>query len=1080
MSTSKDLNSQPGALLVGGRRVTRRPRGRCIFVPVILEKDFNTRALVDTGSEITIISTHIVRRLRLPITPVGGTLRSFTGRRVPRIGTSIVRVRCGTADVTILAEVANLSNTLPMIFGMDYMQDFGISLRGAPAAIPGQQADGGQFTPLTLDDRLSEPPDEVTTKERKRAMAVWRPLLEENARIPVDARCTLPGATLKVDTGDAEPVQVRANFVRANVEPVVDKKVAEWLRDGVIETNPTGRWAFPLVVAPKKDATGQKNAWRVCLDLRKLNSLIASDNYPIPRLADVFRRMHEKRYFTTLDMRESYHQIDLAIGDREKVAFIWQGRRYQFTCACFGLKTMTSLFQRLMTEAFADRPDVEIYVDDLTIHSATLDEHIQQVADALRRLNRANIRLNLAKCRFCSSWARALGHIISRDGRRIDPDKLKAVLDWDRPKTIKNLETFLGTVGWLREYTHKFAEIAAPLDRLRGLKGNVNWTAERSAAFDGLKQLFSTSEGVLHFPDFSQPFELFVDASQTGLGAYVAQKGADGHQRLISCASRALTTSERNYSATKRELLAVIWALEKFHDYLAGNRFVLHTDHKPLTFLLTQRHVMPMLNTWVDKLLQYDFEIVHVPGKENVIADALSRKYEEWLLNDSHAANVASVVPGTTRHFRDLHRDLLRSQARLPPEEERPSLLARGHEYGHPSGPLLFDLLLRDGIYWPTMRQDAIRHVRDCEQCQRHNAVQAQYHQLQPIVAELPWDSIGIDILSLTPSPSGENCLLVLVDYFTKFCVLHPMQGHNAITVARALWQTFSLFGFPKRIHSDRGQEFVGELMTQMCSLFGMEPSLAAAYNHQSNGQVERMNRTVRDALAKHCVSAPSWVAYVPRIQYGINIRQAALTGFAPFTLMFGRRAALFGHRFNDLEPSDVDQATWSAHLQQLHHSLFPGIVTRTRLAKEHMRWYHMHRRRLRAAIPNGAVVYARDPTRAAKTDARYEGPFVVVGRDTRGTYVLRDRAGALLPRHIPSDQIKLVHRSADDSAAFAPHSPPSMEVERILDHRPNGTNFHYLVQWKDSDPADATWVPASDFDDQGCIKTYWNDRASS
>lgn len=1031
-----------------------------------------TWALVDTGASISVVTTALVRENQWETIPQSLSIGSaFASHTVQSSSSLEGYLECGAENLVWSFPVVDLAiSGTPVILGWDLLPALGISLVGLPAQFPGLSFDDGTLVPEANSEALQEPAEEVTAEELSRAMAVWEPLLYSNRAISARSRITWPNATLHIDTGIAEPINIRQYPLKESVHTVIDQRVAEWLKDGVIEITTKARWAFPIVVAAKKDQDGKKTKFRVCLDLRRLNQVIQGDAYPIPRITDVFRNFRNAKYFTTLDMADGYHQIAIDPMDREKISFIWRGVQYQYTCACFGLKTMTAIFQRLMSQAFADMPEVEVYVDDLTIASETLIQHIDRVAEVLSRLNKGNVRLRIEKCRLLSSWARSLGHLITRRGRQMDPRKVQAIVEWPLPRTVSELLTFLGTTSWNREYSPRYAQLEAPLNYLRTIKGPICWTAELLEAFQGIQDLFAHGIGILYFPDFSQMFYLFVDASQTGLGAYLAQKPT-GKEQMISCASRSLTTAEQNYSTTKRELLGLIWAIRKFREYLACHKFVVYTDHRSLTFLLTQKHVMPMLNTWVDELMQYDFIVHHIPGKMNTIADSFSRRYQKWLDGSSFGTIPDGRIAGIRRLIQT---EEIRQKSQPADPDLRKQILDRAHNLGHASVHSMYQTIWNQGYWWPDLRTDLDRLLQNCDQCQRHNVAKEGWHPLQAIIAEMPMDHIGMDLITPLPETSdGYRHLLVVMCLFTKFVWLIPCKLKGKTEVAQGLWKIFTLFGFPKTIQSDQGGEFVNDVMTEMQSLFGMEQRLVAAYNHHANGAVERTNRIIREMLNKHLTGATtSWIAWVPHVQFSHNSKIAALTGCTPFSLMFGRNASPFGHKFTSLEPTQDDLSVWESHLQRLHSAIYPGIVDCIRLKKSQMVGFHAKKHKIIGEIPNGTIVFAKDPTRSSKMDARYEGPFILVGRDNRGTYVLRDQTGEILSRHVSADQLKVVRRNMDNEPVI---DSDFVEVENILDHKIDGNHYRYLVHWKNRDSQFDEWVKDTDFTDQQCIKDYWN-----
>jgi hypothetical protein len=304
-----------------------------------------------------------------------------------------------------------------------------------------------------------------------------------------------------------------------------------------------------------------------------------------------------------------------------------------FVGAPFGLKHLTALMQRLMDAVFVDCWEfVIIIVDGIIIFSLTLKDHIRDVTQVLEALTWWNLKVNVKKCHWCCLELAALGHRLGIHGQSADPLKIERVFTWVRPTSGKEIMAFLGFTNFIRDYVVHYASLAAPLDSLRHVTAisQAEWTVERVQAFEALKCAFKNASQLLQDPVQGQTLEVACDASQYGLGAVLFQKVA-GQFRYIEFASQSLNQAQRNYSATRRELLAVVFALNKFRYYVASAKFRLLTDHRALVYLLTQEHVNPMLSTWLETVLEFNFTIEHIAGVLNVLPDALSRQYPAFL-----------------------------------------------------------------------------------------------------------------------------------------------------------------------------------------------------------------------------------------------------------------------------------------------------------------------------------------------------------------------------------------------------------------------------------------------------------------
>ena len=405
---------------------------------------------------------------------------------------------------------------------------------------------------------------------------------------------------------------------------IIEQNIKEMTEQGIIEPSKSP-WASPVVLAPKKDGS-----IRFCVDYRKLNSMTARDAYPIPRIDDTLDALQEAKYISTLDLRSGYWQVEMNQESKEKTAFISHKGLFEFNVMPYGLTNAPATFQRLMDIVLAGLKwqCCLVYIDDVVIYSPTFEQHLVDVEKVFRALREANLTLKASKCCFCRREMKYLGHLITQDGIKPDPTLIKAVSDFPRPKTIKDVQSFLGLSGYYRRFIKNYAKIAEPLyQQLRQLKDrnyHLKWNHECMVAFESLKKKL-TSAPIMSTPNFDEPFILELDACEYGLGAVLAQE-YDKRKFVISYASRTLAAAERNYSATEREALAIVWATQHFRPYLEGNKVLVRTDCKALQWLKNAKDVSGRLARWAMKLSAFQIETIQYrPGARNANADSLSR-----------------------------------------------------------------------------------------------------------------------------------------------------------------------------------------------------------------------------------------------------------------------------------------------------------------------------------------------------------------------------------------------------------------------------------------------------------------------
>ncbi|GBN45947.1 Retrovirus-related Pol polyprotein from transposon 297 [Araneus ventricosus] len=424
----------------------------------------------------------------------------------------------------------------------------------------------------------------------------------------------------RINTGNHPPIKQYPRRLPLAKKEEAERLVKEMVDNGIIEES-SGPWASPIVLVKKKDWST-----RFCVDYRKLNEITIKDSYPLPRIDDTLDALNGSQWFSTLDLKSGYWQVEIQPEDKEKTAFTTGQGLWQFKVMPFGLCNTPATFERLMETVLRGLTSEAclVYLDDIIIVGRTFQEHLNNIRKVFQRLQKANLKLSPKKCRFFRKEVSYLGHIISADGVKTDPEKTKAVVDWPRPETVHDLRSFLGLCTYYRRFVRNFSAIARPLHKLTEARSNFNWTEECEKSFNNLKQALITSP-VLTYPRTDKEFILDTDASNEGIGAVLSQK-IGNEECVIAYFSKSLGKPERNYCVTRKELLAIVKSIEHFHHYLYGRKFLLRTDHASLRCLLNFREPEGQIARWIQRLQEYDFEIQHRKGTSHGNADALSRR----------------------------------------------------------------------------------------------------------------------------------------------------------------------------------------------------------------------------------------------------------------------------------------------------------------------------------------------------------------------------------------------------------------------------------------------------------------------
>lgn len=433
-----------------------------------------------------------------------------------------------------------------------------------------------------------------------------------------------------VDTGDARPIRQPPRRLPMSQQEDCEKEVQSMLQRGVIEPGQSP-WSSPVVLVKKKDGS-----LRFCVDYRKLNAVTKFDAYPLPRIEETFEALGGAKWFTTLDLISGYWQVGLTPEAKLKSAFCTRSGLYLWKVMPFGLCNAPSTFERLMEGVLQGLQwhSCLVYLDDVVVYGRCENELLTRMGEVFERLEHAGLKLKPRKCRFFARETEYLGHVISEDGVKVNPEKVKAVREWPVPQCVTEVRSFLGTTNYYRRFVKGYASIAAPLSALTGGDAKFEWTAECQQAFERLKNELCNTP-VLAFPVAGAKFILDTDACDRGIGAVLSQlvpAGADENgeqlydEHVLSYASRTLNVHEKNYCTTRKEMLAVVWFVRYFRPYLYGREFIVRTDHSSLRWLYNFWEPEGQVARWLQVLGEYNFVVVHREGKRHGNADGLSRQ----------------------------------------------------------------------------------------------------------------------------------------------------------------------------------------------------------------------------------------------------------------------------------------------------------------------------------------------------------------------------------------------------------------------------------------------------------------------
>lgn len=426
----------------------------------------------------------------------------------------------------------------------------------------------------------------------------------------------------KIDTGHSKPVKKYPYRIPLAKRKIAEEEIDKMEKDGIIEKCSQSAWNAPIVMITKKDGS-----IRFCCDFRGLNDCTIKDSQALPRIDDSIEALAGSKWWSCLDMKSGYWQVDIDPNDRHKTAFsIPGGEQWQWRRLAFGLCNSPATFTRLMQMVFSGLlwKTVIIYLDDIICQSKTFEGQLANLEEVFKRLKSANLKLNAKKCILFQTQVTFLGHTISEEGVGTSPDKVKTVQDWPTPKNAKEARSFISLASYYRAYVYRFAQLAKPIHELAENGRKFIWTEACEESFRKIKEALTTAP-ILSFPTENDHFILDCDASLLAQGAVLSQV-QNGKEKVIGYFSKCFTRTERKYCVTRRELLAVVNAMKHFHHYIYGRKITVRSDHSSLKWLTNFKNVEGQLARWLTFLSAYDFEIIHRAGKVHSNADALSRR----------------------------------------------------------------------------------------------------------------------------------------------------------------------------------------------------------------------------------------------------------------------------------------------------------------------------------------------------------------------------------------------------------------------------------------------------------------------
>lgn len=853
---------------------------------------------LDTGAAVTTCSVEFYKKnfsnLKLVDTPV--KLRTYTGEIIHPLGTCKLNIKYKNKEIE--GRIFVIDKNVDPVLGREWIRKLNL-----------------QFDINSLQKQENDITEKEFTGKLQKLIEEYDELFSEEIGEIKEYQ-----AVFKLKE-DAVPVFLKPRPVPFALKAQVEAEIDRLEKEGILEKVTYSKWGTPIVPVMK-----QNGKVRLCADYRAtLNKNLENDNYPIPRVEEIFAKLSNGKHFCTLDINQAYLHMKTSEETAEMQAISTCKGTYKVKRLMFGVKIAPNIWQRYMDQTLQGIEGTACFFDDIALQGHTYIQLLQRIRKVFDKLKECGLHLNRKKCQFFQKSVTYLGHTIDENGLHPTEEKINYIKNSPRPTDVTSLRTFLGMVNYYQQFIPNLASKLNPLYKLLQKDIKFTWSTECEEAFQALKKEICGDKVLIPF-HVNLPVTLATDGSPTGFGAVLSHIMPDKSERPIAFASKSLTRAEKGYTQLDKEAAALVWGLKKFFHYCYGRKIILIVDNQPLARILHPEKATPVTTAirlvhYANFLAGFNYEIRLRRTTEHANADYLSRlqhtnkNERDSTLTDDEAfyLNQIAEMPVSLQEIREatakdpelqklyidiqsgkentirLHEFSLQNNCIfygiriVIPKILQPKILKELHT-AH-TGMVKMKALARSYVWWKNIDTDIENMVRKCKACclLKKNPTKVPVHCWE--YPKEPWSRIHIDYAG----PFMNQYFFIVVDAYTKWLEVIPTTSTTASTTINILKKLYTTFGLPITQVSDNGRQFRSEEMQRFLKENGIQAKFTAPFHPSTNGQAERYVQTVKNKLKAMMNEEGSVQEKLQKFLMMYRKTPNGTTGLSPGEMMYKR-----------------------------------------------------------------------------------------------------------------------------------------------------------------------------------------------